>query len=374
MPRTGYANLPLHGGTPPRWLYKRMVQLSKSIIDVMTANYNEQTVLKRLSDPYWFQSLTCVLGFDWHSSGTTTVSCAALKEAINQMNTRLSMAGGKGKASQLALQEIDSHGHKYNFSTKKIQSLQKASRLTAKVDNTALQDGYSLYHHSMILIQAGYWSVIQQGINTEEGYARRYHWTSENLESYITTPHQAILGNQHQQTLNMISKQSITTQQISVDLICDHPSHLRSDWAQIARPKNQMTLHKWMSPSTKQHIPPSLNMPRTINWEKMKELYDFQPKNYEELLSIKGVGPKTIRALALISELIYGHAPSWEDPVKYTFTVGGKDGVPYPVDCRTMDQTTQILNQAIRQAKIGDKQQIKAIERLKKITPPCQSH
>lgn len=374
MPRTGYANLPLHGGTPPRWLYKRMVELCKSIIDVMTSNYNEQTVLKRLSDPYWFQSLTCVLGFDWHSSGTTTVSCAALKEAINQMDTKLSMAGGKGKASQLTLQEIDSHGHKYNFSTKKIKSLQKASRLTAKVDNTAIQDGYSLYHHTMILTHRGCWSVIQQGINTQEGYARRYHWTSENLDSYTQTPHQAILGNQHQETLNMVSKNSITTQQISVDLICDHPSHLRSDWAQLARPTNQVTLHQWSSPEIQQQNHPTLTMPRTIDWKKMKELYDFQPKNYEELLLIRGVGPKTIRALSLISELIYGSTPSWEDPVKYTFTVGGKDGVPYPVDCRTMDQTTQILNQAIKQAKIGDKQQIKAIERLKKITPLCQSH
>ena len=374
MPRTGYANLPLHGGTPPRWLYKRMVELSKAIIDVMSDNYNQQTLLKRLSDPFWFQSLTCVLGFDWHSSGTTTVSCAALKEAINQMNTNIAFAGGKGKASKLTLQEIQSHGQHYNLSTNTIQTLQRASRMTAKIDNSAIQDGYSLYHHSMILTQHGHWGVIQQGINQTEGYARRYHWNSEGLGSYIASPHQAILGSPQQQTLNMVSKNSTKTQQISVELICDHPSHLIEDWSKLARPQHQTTLERWMEQQEHNNILPCLTMPRTINWQKMKELYEFQPKNYEELLSIKGVGPKTIRALALISDLIYGEKPSWKDPVKYTFTVGGKDGVPYPVDCKTMDQTTQLLKQGIQQAKIGDKQQLQALKRLKKIAPPCTSN
>ncbi len=374
MPRTGYANLPLHGGTPPRWLYKRMVVLSKAIIDVMSYSYGEKTLLQRLSDPYWFQSLTCVLGFDWHSSGTTTVSCAALKEAINQMSTKIAFTGGKGKASKLTLQEIQSHGNHYNLSTKKIHTLQQASRMTAKIDNSAVQDGYDLYHHCMILTEHGHWSVIQQGINTTEGYARRYHWNSEDLSTYIATPHQAILGNPQQHTLNMVSKDSTKTQQISVDLICDHPSHLMEDWSKLARQKHQTTLDTWTGQQQCDNTLPCLTMPRTINWQKMKELYDFQPKNYEELLSIKGLGPKTIRALALISELIYGETPSWEDPVKYSFTVGGKDGVPYPVDCKTMDQTTQLLKQGIQQAKIGEKQQLQALKRLKKITPPCISN
>jgi hypothetical protein len=365
MPKTGVANLPLHPGKAPRWLFKRMVALSRGITEVIIYEYGKDELLCRISDPFWFQALSCVLGFDWHSSGCTTVTCGALKEAIDPQEFGFAIAGGKGKASRKTLSEIEQFGELYNLSTTAIKELQYSSRMAAKVDNTAIQDGYNLYHHILLFSEGGKWAVIQQGMNNETSYARRYHWLSENVESFVCEPHNAIVGDDRQErVLNMTAKQSISTQKISVDLVNDGPQHLKRDWADLTRPENQRTLDSWMHPEQKRRHLPHLHMPKTINWDKMKELYDFQPKNYEELLAIKGVGPNTVRALALISDLIYGEKPSWSDPVKFSFTVGGKDGVPFPVDRKTMDESTQIIRSGIEHAKIGEMDKIHAIRRM----------
>jgi len=365
MPKTGVANLPLHPGKAPRWLFKRMVQLSKGIIEVISYEYGKDEFLRRISDPFWFQALSCVLGFDWNSSGTTTVTCGALKEAVKQGEYGFSIAGGKGKASRKTLQQIEEIGEHYNFSTSKIEELQYSSRMAAKIDNTAVQDGHNLYHHVFLFSESGLWGVIQQGMNSETNYARRYHWFSEHVDSFVCEPHNAILGDLRQEkVLDMTARQSESAQKISVDIVNDNPRHLRRDWAELTRPQNQTTLDNWILSKQKNKPIEYLTMPKAINWVKMREIYDFQPKNYEELLVIKGVGPNTVRALALISDLIYGEKPSWKDPIKYSFTVGGKDGVPFPVDRKAMDEATEIIRMGVKQARIDDKERLHALRRL----------
>ena len=370
MRKTGVANLPLHPGKAPRWLFKRMVGLSKGIAEVIVYEYGTDEFLRRLSDPFWFQAFSCVLGYDWHSSGTTTVTCGAIKEAINPEDFGVVLCGGKGKASHHTLAEIETSSEKYNLSTSVIEHLQYCSRMAAKVDNTAIQDGHTLYHHVFILSENKRWAVIQQGMNTETRYARRYHWLSEDVECFVCEPHNAIVGDdRHENVLDMTAKQSIATQHVSVDLVNDHPSHLQEDWAMLTRHEAQKTLDHWVSPGLKTRSYPRLEMPRTINWQKMKEIYDVHPTNYEELLALKGVGPNTVRALALISDLIYGETPSWEDPVRFSFAVGGKDGVPYPVNRQAMDESIEMIRTGVEDAKIGDKEKIQALQRLKDFLP-----
>jgi hypothetical protein len=367
MGKTGVANLPLHGGSAPKWLFRRMVSLSEGIVEVISLEYGKEEFLRRISDPFWFQCLSCVLGFDWHSSGTTTVTCGALKEAIKPEEHGIAIAGGKGKASRKTPMELEKTGDIFGFSTSKIEGLKYSSRMTAKVDNTAIQDGHNLYHHVFFLTEKGTWSVIQQGMNDETNYARRYHWFSKDFNDFLNDPHNAILGAQKDnEVLDMSSSESQSCQNVCLDLVNDNPIHLRSDFAFLNKPRYQTTLDNFSTHKKRQKNVIRLDMPRSINWNTMRRIYEFQPKNYEELLSMQGVGPNTVRALALISDLIYGDKPSWKDPVKFSFTVGGKDGVPFPVDRKAMDQSTDIIKQGIEQAKLGNKDKIHAIKRLKK--------
>jgi hypothetical protein len=347
-----------------------MVALSKGIAEVIVYEYGTDELLRRLSDPFWFQAFSCVLGYDWHSSGTTTVTCGALKEAINPQDLGITFCGGKGNASRNTLSEIEMSSENYNLSTSVVERFQYCSRMAAKVDNTAIQDGHILYHHVFLFSENKKWAVIQQGMNTETKYARRYHWLSQDMECFVCEPHNAIVGDdRHDNVLDMTAKQSISTQNVSVDLVNDHPSHLQEDWATLTLHDHQRTLDNWISPSPKRYSYPHLEMPRTINWQKMKEIYDVHPTNYEELLAMKGVGPNTVRALALISDLIYNEKPSWEDPVRFSFTVGGKDGVPYPVNRKAMDESTEMIRTGIKDAKIGEKEKIQALRRLKDFLP-----
>jgi hypothetical protein len=370
MPKTGIASLPLHPGKAPRWLFQRMVALSKGITEVIVYEYGTDELLRRLSDPFWFQAFSCVLGYDWHSSGTTTVTCGALKEAINPGTLGVTVCGGKGAASRHTLADIEACSEKYNLSTSIVERFQYCSRMAAKVDNTAIQDGHTLYHHVFLISENKQWAVIQQGMNTETKYARRYHWMSEDLEDFVCEPHNTIVGDdRHDHVLDMTARQSRMTQKVSMDLVNDHPSHLQQDWAILTKHETQRTLDEWVSPGSKQYSYPCLRMPRTINWRKMKEIYDVHPTNYEELLALRGVGPNTVRALALISDLIYNEKPSWKDPVRFSFTVGGKDGVPYPVDRSAMDESAMMIRTGVEQAKIGEKEKLQALRRLKNFLP-----
>ncbi len=370
MKRTGSARLPLHYGRAPRWLTVRMTKLAKEMADIIVDEYGSAEFLRRLSDPLWFQALGCVLGYDWHSSGVTTVLTGILKSAVDPEEHGLAVCGGKGRISSQAPLEIGSAGEKFGFSTAKIESLRYASRMSTKVDNAAIQAGYPLYHHALFVTEKGVWAVVQQGMSVKDRTARRYHWLSEHVEQFVVEPHNAIVGDAKRgAALDMTAKQSEGCQKTSTDIAKEEPRKILRMLKSV-RPAYQRSLQEWVPEvNWKEYMADVLAMPRNLNWKAVKRAYEFQPKNYEELLSIRGVGPATVRALALVSELIYGEKPSWKDPVKYSFAVGGKDGIPFPVNRTSYDKTIGILESAVKQAKVGNKERINAIKRLRKFVP-----
>jgi hypothetical protein len=363
MYRTGIVNLPLHSGKAPRWLFERMVKLAEKTSDILVYEFGQKEFLNRMSNPFWFQAFSCVLGFDWHSSGTTTTTCGALKIALNKSNLGIKVAGGKGKASRKSIEEIEKFSDELSLSYKKIEEMKYSSKMAAKVDNVCVQDGYQLYHHCFFFTENGDWIVVQQGMN--ENYARRYHWLSFNVKNFIEEPHAAICCDRiENEVLDMTSKESRETRKISVDLINDNPIHLKKYFL----PNNQSMLTDFFYKIENFSMPkhhPIFNIDIGKNGiDVLQKAYEIQPKNYEELVALNGMGPKKIRALALISNLIFGSKMSWKDPVKYTFTHGGKDGFPYPVDRETYDNSIQILEDCINQARLNKQEKISAFKRL----------
>jgi len=359
--RTGIANLPLHTGHCPPWLFKRMRSLSSAIAEIIIDEEGPSGFLRKISDPFWFQAFGNVLGFDWHSSGLTTTVCGALKEALKP-EMGIAVAGGKGKVSRKAPQEIISKADVLNLRDQEITKLVKASKLSAKVDNCLVQDNYQLYHHLFVFTEKGEWAVIQQGMNPSNKFARRYHWLSEDVENFVEEPHSAICCNKKEQkVLDLTAKKSKEVRKISLDLIRD------GELCKYVLVGGQTTLTAF---TEKLKV---LNLPShhfvaddfRLNKETLKRAYECQPSSFEELVSLKGVGPKTIRALALISHLIYGAEPSWRDSVKFSFAHGGKDGHPYPVNRKVYDKSVLTLQQAIEQAKLGQKEKLIALKRLK---------
>jgi len=348
-----------------------MRKLAKEISTIIINEYGTDTFLTRISDPYWFQAFGCVLGYDWHSSGVTTVVTGILKQALSPQEHGIAVCGGKGKTSRKTPTEINDAAEQFGFSENSINAFTYTSRITAKVDNTAIQAGYQLYHHAFLVTENKKWAVIQQGMSTEDRTARRYHWMSDNVTSFVVEPHNAIVGDaKREKALNMTAKTSEGARKASVDIAKESPNRLMRLF-ETARPLQQKSLREWLpqSSSSQQQGIAVLQMPRNINWKMLKQVYEFQPKNYEELLSVKGVGPATVRGLALVAELVYGEKPSWEDPVKYSFAYGGKDGVPFPVDRRGMDESIQVLKQTLQAARIGDMEQMRSLQRLRRFVP-----
>lgn len=372
MIRTGVANLPLHGGDAPAWLTVRMRKLAKEIASIMIEEQGTTRFIERLSDPYWFQAFGCVLAFDWHSSGVTTVVTGILKGALSPEEHGVAVCGGKGKTSKKTPSDIAAVGERFDFSEETVKALVYKSKMAAKVDNAAIQAGYQLYHHAFLVTRDEKWAVIQQGMSDQDRTARRYHWLSEKVSNFVVEPQNAIVGEtKRQAALNMVSKDSEASRKASVDLAKEPTRKLMSLIQSVAKPHNQASLQEWL-PKTGdpwQQTLSSLKMPLNINWETLSRAYEFQPRNYEELLSMKGVGPATVRGLALVAELVYGEKPSWEDPVKFSFAFGGKDGVPFPVDRKAMDESIQILKQSVQEAKIGDKEKLDSLQRLRRFVP-----
>lgn len=343
--KTGVADLPLHYGSCPRWLFKRMKKLGRAVTEIIVLEFGKDEFLRRISDPFFFQSFSCVLGFDWHSSGVTTTVTGALKEGLGT-DLGLTVLGGKGRASRKTPEQIENLEKIFSLSLSKIEDLKYASRLAAKIDNNCIQAGYVLYHHSFFVTEDGKWAVVQQGLNSETHYARRYHWLSEKVKSFVVEPHLAICCDVKGRALNMVAEESEECREASVNLVKEDPNNL----------KKYLLLDKKHEIDLK-------------NYKPLMNAYEFQPKNYEELVALRGLGAKSIRALALISKLVYGKEPSWRDPVKFSFSHGGKDGYPYPVDRETYDKSIEILKTALENAKIGNKEKIYAIKRLKDFIP-----
>ncbi len=340
-----------------------MKNLAHAIFKTIVDEYGVNGAIEKLSYPPWFQSLSCALAYDWHSSGTTTVVCGVLKSVIDPEEFGIGVAGGKGKASRNTLSDIDAMGEKLKLSDCKIEELKYASRISAKVDNACIQDGYQLYHHSMFVTEKGEWAVIQQGMNSGNRYARRYHWLSSAVKRYDEEPHQGIVGFLQDNVLDMTSKESGGCRNTTVDLANAKPNELERAYKELEGSMNsikmiqrgQKTLSEFDGVSKEANRCKNVadviyRLPRRVNWDALRVAYDKQPANYEQFLCIKGIGPATVRALALIAELVYGEKPSWQDPVKFSFAFGGKDGVPYPVDKKTMDETTEILSNALTEA------------------------
>jgi hypothetical protein len=354
--KTGIANLPLHYGKAPSWLFQRMKKLAREITLVIIDEFGAQEMLKKISDPFWFQAFGCILGFDWHSSGLTTTVCAALKEGIRgiEHDIGLFVAGGKGRFSRQTPNQIE----KYCIAlSSDPQPLVYASRMSAKVDSAAVQDGYQLYHHTFIFTSNGHWTVVQQGMNKTDYYARRYHWLSDTVKDFVCEPHQAICCDQRGKTLNLIAQESEDTRKISTLIVRENPDRTISELKKI-RSLNLPKHHEIMI--------------RDINPARLNKLlikaHEKQPENFERLLGIEGVGPKTICSLSLISELIYGAKPSFRDPARFSFAHGGKDGHPYPVNKKNYDLSIEIMRTSIQAAKIGEREKIEALKRLSSFT------
>ena len=307
----------------------------------------------------WFQAFSCVLGFDWHSSGTTTTTLGALKASLTPEEHGIYLSGGKGAKSRKTPEGIEHAGTIFNLKTKTIEKLIKTSKLSAKIDNTCIQDGYTLYQHNFFVTEKGDWAVIQQGLNPENKYARRYHWLGNEVDDLLNNPHSGISCDEiTPKTLNMPSKESKKAQKISVDLINDNPNHLRQ---YFKRKNNQMLLEDYTMP--KHH--PVLDMDLSEKeFEILKKAYEIQPENYEELILLQGIGPKKSKSTSFNIGFSLWRTASWKDPVKYSFTHGGKDGFPYPVDRDVYDHSIETIKDALDQAKINKDEKLKAIKRL----------
>jgi len=352
--RTGIANLPLHGGKVPQWLFGRMCLLAREIVVATVDEFGADEFLRRLSSPYWFQALGCVLGYDWHSSGVTTTVCGAIKEGLRGLEPSLGLfvAGGKGKTSRKTPREIENVGHLLRTNP---SSLTYASRMSAKVDNSALQDGYQLYHHSFFFTPNGSWAVIQQGMSASNRYARRYHWLGERVQDFVCEPQSAICSRSKGTPLNLVASESGPARQLIAQVIGEEkPDRIVAELETLK----------------------TLNLPRRhhiaiedVHPDRLGKIFisacERKPKDFESLLALEGVGPKTIRALSLISELVYDTPVSVRDPASYSFAHGGKDGHPYPVDRRTYDSSIRFLAQAIRRARIGDRERVETFKRLR---------
>jgi len=336
-----------------------MVLLSREILRVMVEEYGPDEVLARVSDPFWFQALGCVLGFDWHSSGLTTTTTGALKEAAKgrEADLGLFIAGGKGAASRKTPSEIVAHGERHTIAVPG-DRLVYASKLSAKVDNTAVQDGYQLYHHAFFFTQRGDWAVVQQGMNDASGFARRYHWLSTGVDDFVNEPHAAICSQRRGQlVLNLVASESDDSRRASALLAAEPPDKL----ARELRKAQELEL------PARHHIITADIRPESLE-RTLARAYEHPPENFEALLATQGVGPKTIRALALIADLIYGAKASLRDPAAFSFAHGGKDGIPYPVDRPTYDRSIDLLRTAVDKAKLADRDKLDALKRLARHT------
>lgn len=370
-------NLPLHGGHAPPYLIKKMVKLSHAISKVIIDQYGEHEFLRRLSDPLWFQALGCVLGFDWHSSGVTTVVTGVLKQALTVDIHGICIAGGKGRKSREVKSEIPKLAEKYyNLSSSKTDYLLKASKMATKVDAAAVQDGYSLYHHVILFDKEGDWTVVQQGMNASKMMARRYHWISDYVKNFVCEPHAGIIcAAKNSSTLNMTSVDSEENQKVSIELVTGGVEKLRSSVINITKNQHHqklVTLDKWVTKNNDNRLESEHNkypaehyeMPRRLDWNLFKKIYDIQSRNYEQLISIPGFGPAAVRALSLIGEIIFGTKASWQDPVKFNFAHDGKDGVPYPIARKIYDKSIGYLSSAIEGAEIQREERIRALNNL----------
>jgi len=353
MKRSGTADLPLHYGHVPLWLAERMSKLGFAIVETIAMEFSTAEVISKLSNPFWFQSFGAVMGMDWHSSGITTSVLGALKKSVNPHSKELGIyiCGGKGKHSMLTPQELLFVGEKTGLDG---MNLANCSRLTAKVDNTAIQDGFQLYQHNFIVDNKGQWAVIQQGMNPNSKTARRYHWHSQDLKSFVEEPHTFIYGENQGTILNLTAQTAAKSRDGILELAKESPAKIIKEMQYLSMPAHHDVRME------------DVNMKRlgAMLWA----THENRPEDFEELLLLKGMGPRALQSLALVSEIIYGTPTRFEDPARFSFAHGGKDGHPFPVPVKIYDETIDTLQRAINRAKIGNNDKIDAIRKLSEIS------
>ena len=354
--KRGTADLPLHYGTVPPWLAQRMSLLGGAIAEAIIIEYGRPALLRRLSDPFWFQSLGCVLGMDWHSSGITTSVMNALRKAINYRSEELGVyiCGGRGKFSRETPNQLLEVADKTGLNG---NELVRCSKLAAKVDNTAVQDGFQLYLHTFVVTKEGDWSVIQQGMNPNERMARRYHWLSSSLRSFMEEPHTSVCGRNQGLILNLTDKLAAPTKEGIVELTKETPDKLMRE-VSIILPNHHEVREE------------DVNLKRL--GAALLLAHETNVSDMESLLLLEGVGPRTLQSLTLVSEVIHGTPSRFSDPARFSFAHGGKDGHPFPVPTSVYDETVEVFDKAIRQARLGDKDRSDALKNLSKISQEIQ--
>jgi hypothetical protein len=344
-----------------------MIPMASALCKFIVDEFGTSELLLRLSDPVWFQALSNVLGYDWDSSGSTTVTCGVLKSALSFETHDMVGIGGKGLASKKVPQQLRAL-EDYGLDGSSLVDISKA---VAKVDNAGVQDGYQLYQHLFFVDSEENWTVVQQGMDHKNNDARRYHWTAKETKSYIDEPHTGLISGQVKDcTLDMTSKNSNACRKVSIDIVREDPARVRRYFEDI-KSYGESTLIPWLDGDGPNCTLPSYKVvPIRMNWNAVREAYETQPDNYEDVLLMDGLGPATIRGLSLIAEMIFGAPPSWSDPVRMCFAFGGKDGVPFPVPRKDYDKAIDFMEQVLNDAKIGRRDKVLGFKRLREFAPP----
>jgi hypothetical protein len=370
------AELPLHSGSAPGWLFQRMVNLAGAVGTLIVRDAGPEELLRRLADPFWFQAFGCVLGFDWHSSGVTTTVCGALKEASKRCGNDLGLivCGGKGATSRKTPDDIR---RACDRSGDDADALIRASKLSAKVDNTAVQDGYQLYHHCFLFIPGrNQWGVVQQGMNDRARTARRYHWLSESMASFVDEPHAAVACDQRQPSLNLVAGEGDAHRDAVVALSREHPDRIVRE-LRTWKPDPPMPLFDRLSsmevPTEVYRVPrhhgiTTSDIDPTVVKKVLVKTYERQAADFQALLGEPGLGPQALRSLSLLAELIYNAPASRRDPAAYSFAHGGKDGHPYRVNRQLYDANIERLRAAIHGARIGRTEKVESLRALARFT------
>src|SRR6187431_1119094 len=370
--RSGSANLPLHGGRVPPWLAGRMARLGRVIVEALAHHYGTQEVLRRLSHPFWFQSFGSIMGMDWHSSGITTSVLGALKRGLGPVQDELGLfvCGGRGNHSRKTPSELLAVAERTGLDG---VELGRTSRLVAKVDSAAVQDGFGLYLHGFFVARGGAWTVVQQGMDPRRREARRYHWLSEGLADFVDEPHTAIDGEQRGEIVNLTDRRAAESRSAQLALVEQGPSPIvdvfARSLARAAKPNPKPV------PEPAQLVLPHLAMPHRheVRAEDvvlrrlhatLRAAHESGPHDFAELLLVPGVGARTIEALAMVSEVIHGAPYRFSDPARFSLAHGGKDGHPFPVPLRVYDETIRVLKSAVQKAKLGREEELGALTRL----------
>src|SRR5271155_5327900 len=350
MRRSGHADLPLHGGHVPAWLADRMTRLGTSISESVLLHYGSSELLSRLSDPFWFQALGSVMGMDWHSSGITTSVVGALKRGLNARAHELGIyiCGGRGKHSRKTPDELRAIAEKTGLDG---DALARTSRLTARIDNNAIADGFQIYLHAFVLTAAGEWAVIQQGLNDKAGLARRYHWHSATIRDFTCEPHAAIAGPHQGEIMNLVDAAAQPAQRALLDISHQTPEITIRDLC-LAMPAHHDVRAENVDLKR-------LGAVLAVAYE--RDLHDFA-----SLLLLEKLGPRTLQSLALIAEVVHGAPVRFSDPARFSFALGGKDGHPFPVPLKTYDETIHVLRHSLEAAKVGNTEKLDGLRRLER--------